>query len=202
MNPNPRKTYTLALAPLALLSLTSCCSPGSIKDSAKVAVYQEGVPGGIVVETISATATVTAIDAAARRVTLVTPEGDKTTFKAGPEVANFDQIQVGDQVKATLAEEVVVFILGQDEKAVEGMETTVGLAPVGAKPGMLVADTVQMVAKVVAIDLKRQRATLEFPDGTRKTVPVRQDIDLSKRRVGEEVVIRCTEAIAILVEKP
>ncbi len=199
---NSLKTYTLALAPLALLPLTSCCSWCSRQEPSKVAFYQEGVPGGMIVQTTSATATVTAVDPASRRVTMVTPEGRKTTFKAGPEVANFDQLQVGDQVKATVTEEVVVFMLGQDEKTVGGEATAVALAPLGAKPGVLVADTVQMVVKVVAIDLRRQRATLELPDGTRKTVPVRQDIDLTKRRVGEELVVRCTEAVAILVEKP
>ena len=50
------------------------------------------------------TATVTGIDAASRKVTLVTPEGKKTTVKCGPEVINFDQIRVGDQLKVTVTE--------------------------------------------------------------------------------------------------
>ena len=78
----------------------------------------------------------------------------------------------------------------------------VSLAAVGAKPGGMVAETVQIKATITAIDLKKHKATLEFPDGSRKTFAARKDVDLAKRKVGEEVVIRCTEAIAISVEKP
>jgi hypothetical protein len=86
--------------------------------------------------------------------------------------------------------------------ASEGEAALVALAPKGAKPGGLMANTVQVIAKVTAIDLKHHKATLLFPDGTTKTVAVRKDVDLTKREVGEEVVIRCTEAVAIVVEKP
>ena len=59
----------------------------------------------------------------------------------------------------------------------------------------------QVAATVTAIDLKRHRATLEFADGTTHTVDVRPDVDLTQRKVGEKVVIRATESLAISVEK-
>ena len=62
--------------------------------------------------------------------------------------------------------------------------------------------TVQVTAKVTAIDLDHHKATLQFQDGTTRTVAVRQDVDLSQRQVGEEVVIRTTEVLAVSVEKP
>jgi hypothetical protein len=43
---------------------------------------------------------------------------------------------------------------------------------------------------------------LRFPDGSTEILPVRDDIDLDQRRVGEQVVFRVTEMIAISVEKP
>jgi hypothetical protein len=201
MKANTLNSAGLALLPAALLALTSCSSEPKL-EPARAAAYQQGVPGGVFVETYKNTATVTAVDAATRHVTLVTPDGRKETFKAGPEVINFDQIHVGDQVKATLTEQVAVYMAKDNPPASDGQATLVALAPKGAKPGGLVADTVQVTAKVTAIDLKHHKATLEFPDGTKHTVAVRQDVDLTKRQVGEEVVIRCTEAVAISVEKP
>ena len=115
---------------------------------------------------------------------------------------NFDQIRIGDQVKATVAEQLVVYMAKDNPPASEGEAALVELAPKGAKPGGLMANTVQVIAKVTAIDLKHHKATLKLPDGTTKTVAVRKDVDLTQRQVGEEVVIRCTEAIAIAVEKP
>lgn len=163
---------------------------------------QKGEPGGTIVETYKITATVTAVDAASRKVTLATPDGTKTTFKAGPEVVNFKQIQVGDQVKATVAEQLVVFVRKSGEPSSDGAAALVALAPVGAKPGVLMANTVEVTAKVEAIDLQHRKATLRFPDGKSKTFKVRKDVDLTKAKLGDEVVFRTTEALAILVEKP
>ena len=166
------------------------------------AAFQEGVPGGVVVGTYRETATVTAVDAVHRKVTLVGPDGAKTVFKADPKVRNFDQIRVGDQVKATMVEQLVVFLRQDGAPAGDGQAGMVALAPRGAKPGVLMADTVEVTATVKAIDLKRHKATLRFPDGKSKTVAVRPDVDLTKVTLGEEVVIRTTEAMAIVVEKP
>lgn len=54
----------------------------------------------------------------------------------------------------------------------------------------------------MAIDLEKHTATLKFEDGTAKTFPVRSDVDLSKGKIGEQVVFRITEMIAISVEAP
>jgi hypothetical protein len=153
------------------------------------------------VDTHKMTAKVTAIDTANRKVTLVTSDGEKTTVKCGPEVINFDQIRVGDQLKVTVAEELAVYMAKEGAAPSDGAAALVALAPKGAKPGGVVASTVQVTAKVTAIDLKHHKATLQFADGTTRTVTVRDDVDLTKRRVGEEVVIRTTEVLALEVEK-
>jgi integrase len=63
------------------------------------------VPGGVVVENeYELNARVTAIDAEKRTVTVVAANGNPTTFICGPAVRNFDQIHVGDQLKARLTE--------------------------------------------------------------------------------------------------
>ena len=67
---------------------------------------------------------------------------------------------------------------------------------------VVIASTVEVTAKVKSIDLKRHKATLQFPDGKSKTFAVRPDVDLTKVKLGEEVVMRTTEAMAIVVEKP
>ena len=195
------KFATIAIMPAAMLALTSCSSTPQGEGSTMVAA-QKGVPGGVIVETYKVTATVTAVDAASRKVTLTMADGSKTTVKAGPEVVNFDQIQVGDQVKATVAEQLVVFVRKNGEPANDGEAAAVALAPVGAKPGVVMANTVEVTAKVEAIDLGRRKATLRFPDGTSKTFKVRKDVDMTKAKLGDEVVIRTTEAVAISVEKP
>lgn len=201
MQPKSLITTLLALSPAAALILTSCSSNPPAPQSSAAAAFQPGVPGGVFVETHTLTANVTAIDAAKRKVTLVTSEGNKTTVKCGPDIINFDQIRVGDQLKVTVAEEVVAYVAEAGAPPTDGGATLVALAPKGAKPGGIVADTVQVTAKVIAIDLRAHKATLQFPDGSTRTVAVRPDVDLTKRHVGEEVVIRITEMLALNVTR-
>lgn len=194
------KLTTLSLVPAGFLALAACKATAG--EATTFVAAQKGVPGGVIVESYETSATVTAIDAEKRKVTLVTPDGTKSTFKAGPEVVNFNQIQVGDQVKAVVAEQLVVVVRKPGDAAADAEGTAVGLAPKGAKPGMFMADTVQVDAKVTAIDLKNRKATLEFPDGKSKTFKVRDDVDLTKVALNDNVVIRVTEAMAIKVVKP
>ncbi len=205
----------LVLVPTAILALAGCSSEPK-KESTNMGAAEtasstgqgstsvsvrSGVPGGMAVSTYQQTAKVIGIDRAARKITLLSPDGTKTTVKAGPEVANFDQIEVGDRVVATVTEQLVVFVRDSNEPPQQGQSTTIATAPLGAKPGAVVADTVEMTAKVTAIDLEHHTATVQFPDGQLKTFRVRDDVDLTKRSVGEEVVIRSTESVALRVEK-
>lgn len=164
--------------------------------------YATGTPGGTFVQSYQVKATVAAIDKANRKVTLVNTAGIKKIVKVGPEVINFDQLKLGDQLTFTVAEEIAVNVAGEGEPTPTGAGQLVALAPKGAKPGGIMAETTQITAKITALDIERRLATLQFEDGTTKTVPVRPDVDLSKRKVGEKVVIRLTEALLLGVEAP
>jgi hypothetical protein len=166
------------------------------------ALSAEGVPGGGVVATYELKATVAAVDKASRKVTLVDAAGFKKTVKAGPEVINFDQIHVGDRLKITATEELVVYVGAAGEVPSDDGAQLVALAPKGAKPGGIMAETTRVTAKVTALDPQHHKATLQFDDGSTRTVPVRPDVDLSKQKVGDSVVIRITDALAIQVSKP
>ena len=176
---------------------------GKLTGSAAMAIAATpGVPGGVAVQTYELTATVAAIDPAARKVTLVNAEGIKQTVKVGPEAINFDQIRLGDRLKVTVTEQLLVYVAGEGETSSDGGAQVVALAPKGAKPGGVLAETTQVTARVTAIDIEHRKATLQFEDGTTRTVAVRPDVDLSKRKVGDKVVIRVTEALVLTVEKP
>ncbi|MGH9845069.1 MAG: hypothetical protein ACREEM_40655 [Blastocatellia bacterium] len=168
MNKNFIRLITLALLPAAILTFTSCATK---MEGVEETTVIETADGAVVVDTFTTTATVTGIDTAKRKVTLVSPSGSKSIYKAGPEVVNFAQIRVGDQVKATVTEEVAIFIgSGAPPSAVAG--AGVALAPVGAKPGGVFVETSQVTVKVAAVDAKNHKVTFQLPDGTTKKVKV------------------------------
>lgn len=199
-----KQTLFAATLAAAAVTLTSCSSTvyGPIDDKTQGVTYEKGVPGGTMVETHRLTATVTAIDASARKVTLAAPDGKKTTVTCGPAVINFDQIRVGDVVKATVTDELTVAMANAATPPGASSASLVALAPKGAKPGALMAETQQYTATITAIDLKRRQAVLRFPDGTVRTFVVRKDVDLTQRKVGEEVAFQVAVAMAISLEKP
>jgi hypothetical protein len=191
------KYAALACVPAALFTITACSSPGGTEESTAI----ETADGAIVVDTFTTTATVTGIDAARRELTLVTPTGHRDKYKAGPEVVNFDQIRVGDRVKAVLTEEVAV-ALGKGAGPIGTSGVDVALAPVGSKPGAVMVETSEITAKVTSVDERRHKVTVELPDGTTRTVKAGRKVDLSAVQPGETVTMQVGEGLAVTVEKP
>jgi carbon monoxide dehydrogenase subunit G len=199
MKPDLIKLSTLALLPVAWLILTGCSATTTV-DKTTTTAFKEGVPGGTLTQTYQTTATVTAIDPATRQVTLVAPDGSQNTFKAGPKVV-LDQIKVGDEVKVTVARELVVYLNPNDVPARTSPAAMVRATP-GVRPGVLMADTVELTATVEAVDLPKHEATLHISDGRSGTFKVRQDVDLTQVKPGAKVFIRTRAAAAIMLEKP
>jgi carbon monoxide dehydrogenase subunit G len=199
MKPDLIKLSTLALLPVAWLILTGCSATTTV-DKTTTTAFKEGVSGGTLTQTYQTTATVAAIDPATRQVTLVAPDGSQNTFKAGPKVV-LDQIKVGDEVKVTVARELVVYLNPNDVPARTSPAAMVRATP-GVRPGVLMADTVELTATVEAVDLPKHEATLHISDGRSGTFKVRQDVDLTQVKPGAKVFIRTRAAAAILLEKP
>jgi len=199
MKPDLIKLSTLALLPVAWLILTGCSATTKV-DKTTTTAFKEGVPGGVLAQTYQTTATVTAIDPATRQVTLVAPDGNQNTFKAGPKVV-LDQIKVGDEVKVTVARELVVYLNPNDVPATTSPAAMVRATP-GVRPGVLMADTVELTAKVESVDLPKHEAPLHISDGRSGTFKVRKDVDLTLVKPGAKVFIRTRAAAAIMLEKP
>lgn len=189
---------------VALFTLSACSTAQQRQEASetKSVDYEEGVPGGIVVDTVKLSVRVTAIDTANRKLTLLMPDGSEDIVKMGPEAVNFDKIQKGDLVNVIVIQEMITYIDKEGASAPADAGGSVPLAPEGAQPGGLMVETEKFFATITAIDQTKRTVKLGFEDGSSNTIPVRDDIDLSQLKVGEKVVFQATESIAISVEKP
>jgi hypothetical protein len=199
MKPDYIKLSTLALLPVVWLILTGCSSTTKV-DKTTTTVFQEGVPGGTLAQTYQTTARVTALDPVTRQVTLLAPDGSQNIFKAGPKVA-LDQIKAGDEVKVTVARELAVYLNPNDVPAAPSPAAVVRATP-GVRPGVLMADTVELTATVESVDLAKHEAAMHISDGRSGTFKVRKDVDLTRVKPGSKVFIRIKTAAAIMMEKP
>jgi Cu/Ag efflux protein CusF len=191
------KTRTLKMMALLFIpALTLALTLGVARGQ------QEEDAGAIAVVATTATFTVQSVDAAKREVTLKAADGTEQTFKLGDEVRNFDQIQVGDQVKATVIDSLAVSARGAGEPPSAGESRSVALAPKGEKPGAVVSETEEITATIQDIDPEERTVTFLGPQGKLRTVKVGPDVDLSKLNEGDSVTLRYTKAMAIKVETP
>ena len=158
--------------------------------------------GAIEVGAITATAKVTAVDPAKRRVTLVNEAGETNTYTLGKNVRNFDQIKVGDQVKAALLESVAVAVRKSGAAPNAGERDVVAVAPKGAMPEVVMAKTREITAKIVSIDPTARTVTVEGPMGGKPTFKVGPNVNLDQLQQGDAVTLRATDALAIRVERP
>lgn len=224
------KQRTLVIICFALLFVTlltpiayATAKPQQSTASGESAIIVEkGIPGGTIIEYIQISAKVIAVDTDHRKLTLQKSNGDELLIKVGPEAVNFNQIKVDDLVKANVTKELVVHLAakqpvsldggavkslgyidtGEVASTPDGVSGIVALAQKGAQPGGIIAGTVQVTATVTEIDKVNNTVTLSLENGTTKTFPVRDDIDLDQRKIGENVVFHMTEMVAVSVEKP
>jgi hypothetical protein len=157
--------------------------------------------GAIVVESVKLTATVKAINERTRTLTLDPKYGRDQTVQAPAEMVNFDQIRVGDEVQAEIIEEIAVSIVPGGAPESAGALEGVALAPVGDKPAIGVVSSRELTADVIAIDAHSHSVTLEFIDGSMRSVKVGKHIDLSEISLDDSVRVQITDAVAIDFQK-
>ena len=130
-------------------------------------------------------ATVQSIDVDQRVVVLNFSDGITATVKPGPRVKNFSRIRAGDKAKATVAQQLSVYVLKD------------GLSP--GVDGKL--EPVRTDAKVLKIEPAYRLLTLQYPNRQVEVLKVGLDAKLSEMEAGDAVVIETTELLALRVQK-
>jgi hypothetical protein len=176
-----------------------------------VAAQKPDVTGGAVVASepgkaavahaVKVTAQVVAIDKTSRTVTLKGPKGKVVEVAAGDEVKNFDQIKVGDFLAVSYVQALSLEL--QKTKTGAGgisVQSAAASAKPGERPAAAAGHEITAIAKVTAVDKKAKTITLKGPRGNSVTLDVRNPEHFKVVKVGDEVLVNYTEAMAISVE--
>ncbi len=187
-------SFVLSAALLLTLGMSR-----SVSAQASSAATAKGVD---TVEVLKASATVQAIDLQTRKVTLLLDNGKKKTFKVDKSVQNLDQVKVGDKLKISFTEEVIV-VVGKTKDAPDaGAIGAVSVAPKGAKPGIVAVDTYGISAKIVAVDTVKHKVTLLDPDGKKDTVKLGKNAgSMDQFKVGDTIGMVVTDSLVVDVVK-
>ncbi len=188
----------------ALIALTAACFMLSIAALA----FAQGAPAAksenpkVVRErTAVLTATVEKIDLANRVVTLKGPKGEVRDIKIGPEARNLDQVKPGDVVTVKYLQSIAAEVIKPGAATGAGESSTIVRSKPGELPGGAAARQATVTANVTAIDKKKGTITLKGPEGKTVEVKVLEPKNLDKVKVGDDLMITYTEALAISVER-
>ena len=165
------------------------------------AVFTTTSPGKRTDERVAQiSASVEAVDAASRTVTLKGPNGGLVTVAIAPEVEDFDQIKVGDFVFVRYFQALTLELKKGGKAIVERTEGAAGEASQpGERPAAGGARQVHVVADVVALDAQTQTVTLRGP--TRVVdLHVHDPKQFALVSLGDQVEATYTEAVAVSVQ--
>ncbi len=169
--------------------------------AAQTAVMAGSAPGKAgVAQTVKLTATITAIDKATRDVTLKGPQGNEVTVTAGPDVKNFDKMNVGDQVDVQYIEAVTLELKkGGGQPVARTEQAGAKGAKPGEQPAGIVGRQVTIVADVIAVDPAKQIVTLRGPQRT-VNVTVSDPEQFKRIAKGDQVEATYTQALAMAIQ--
>ena len=188
------------VAMLTVVLVVGCASLAMAQQQASAP--SGGKPGAIVVDVVEWSGKVTALDLTKRTVTLEGPSGRVATVNA-KNARNLDQVKVDDTVKIRYAEETAIFVRKADAAPQATEAKAVELAPKGEKPGGVMTDTIEITANVEAIDYQTRAIALKGPLGNTRIFKVSDAVErFNEVKVGDQVVVRVTEAIALAVVTP
>jgi len=146
------------------------------------------------------TATIEAIEASSRTLTLKKPDGTFVTTVAGPDITRFAELKIGDTVNVRYYENVVVRVKRPGESDVmSSAKGTTGAEQV--LPGGTRAKQVTITATITAIDPTTPSITFTGPHGWKYSSKVQDTEALAKVKVGDKVDIVWTEAMLVSVER-
>ena len=191
-----------SLVLLAALAVAAALPAAAQKPDAQGGTVVASEPGkAAIVRAAEISALVVSVDKKTRTVSLKGPKGNVVDVVAGDEVQNFDQIKVGDFLKVrymqSLALELQKTKTGVTGIAAQGAAVK---AEPGQRPAVAAAGEVTAIAKVTAVNKKAKTITLKGPRGNEVALDVQNPDQFKVVKVGDEVKVTYTEAVAISVE--
>ena len=177
-------------------------SSSGVKSEERAGVNAQGSAAAkVTISTVSAT--VQAIDQAARMVTLAGPDGKSFVVQAGEEVRNLAQVKVGDKVILEYYEGLIAEIAppGTAPDKVKVTEA-MGSAKPGERPAAAVGKSTTATVVIEFVDPLRNVVHFKGPLGKTRIVKVMKPefrTMLQKLKPGDQVTLTYFEAVAVSV---
>ena len=189
------------LAPSLLLALAACQSDMHADPPPPLEDHHASISNEI-----QASAEVVELDQVLRTISLRRSDGTVFSLVAGPEVRNFRQIKVGDELKVNYRETLSATILPRDTVLAEAEGAlTAGRANAGAKPGAGVGLAFRFPVQIESIDQDRDIVVFSLASGeliARRIQTAEGRRFVEKLSIGDKVQLEYKEALVLGIKTP
>jgi hypothetical protein len=149
-------------------------------------------------ETITATATIEAIDQSARTLTIKDEQGIHDTLRVPADVTRFNTLKVGDKITVSYYSSLIVRLKKPGEAAVD-VENAALTPSKGVKPGGTVASQRTLTVTITEIDPVVPSITVKSANGWIYSRKVKDKKALAQVKVGDKLDVTWNDAVLISV---
>jgi hypothetical protein len=195
---------TAFIASFTALLLAACASSKAEQSGPPpIEVNATGKPGeASAARSYRMTASVQAVDAAGRRLTLKEEDGKIETISVPPGVKRFDEISAGDTIEVEVQEGVLFEYQPPGSPFVAPAAVVAGAkAGAGQPPGAAVGAAIQSTVTVTAIDLNTRIVQFQDPDGDKYQVKAGPKLAIEKLSVGDRLLATYVATVAVALDK-
>jgi Cu/Ag efflux protein CusF len=189
------------LLTLSLCLLVSMVAAG-LAGAQTPATPSTPMPGKAEGAVVKMRGTVANVDKENRTITLKGSKGRTVTLDV-QDPSKLDVVKVGDPVVGTYVEALAVQVrpAGSTTPSASASETRATSKP-GDNPAGAIRREITLTGKIVRIDAKGHRVTLEGPRGGQETIKVKDMKQLEGVKAGDLVEITYLQALVVALDKP
>jgi len=147
-------------------------------------------------QTTTISGTIETIDQSKRAMNIKTADGKFVAFNVPESVQRFNQLKVGDKIKATYNNNVLVRLKPAGEAAIDAADTGSAMSQTSGTQVMIR----RMTANIVAIDKGASSISFEGPNGWKYSRRVVDPTVFDQVKVGDKVDITWNTDLTVLVE--
>jgi hypothetical protein len=179
----------------------ACAAPAPAQQAQPAQKPMQVMDAANIGKAVTVTATVAAVDLKNRVITLKGPEGNQFAVTAGSAVKNLARIQVGDTVDATYIQAVALDFQKGDGIRMAQSTMSADSAAAGSMPGAAALRRLTVVTNIWAMNAAEGTVTVLGPYGQLTEVHLKDPSLLSGVKVGDQMKITYTQALATAVTK-
>jgi subtilisin family serine protease len=192
------RCLSVAAALLVTGGVAAAQAPSTTEKAAQTASAEKSTT--ITAKPTTITASVEAIDRAGRIVTLKGPKGNLVDIYVDESRKAFDQLKVGDKIKATYNESVLVQVRKPGDPAPKSGDVAAVAQKAGGGGGTIARQMTATVT-IAAIDPAVPSVTVKDEKGREYSMRVQEPKRLAAIKVGDTVDVTYTQALLLSVEK-